>query len=130
MTCVAVGLDREPQACEPSLRAFGPVPQLLKNVQVGDTNAALNAASVLAAIGAAEKKLGQGGRNLVRESGTDIGRRASIPCASVGTACSSTSCDAVGRKSGSPACVGASPKEHPGLLCRVAAIALAAGETL
>jgi phosphoglucosamine mutase len=54
-----------------AFRAFEPVPQLLKNVRVGDANAALNAASVLAAIAAAEKKLGQGGRILVRKSGTE-----------------------------------------------------------
>jgi phosphoglucosamine mutase len=51
--------------------AFQPVPQLLKNVRVGDATAALNAASVVAAIAAAEKDLGQGGRILVRKSGTE-----------------------------------------------------------
>ena len=51
--------------------AFQPVPQLLKNVRVGDANAALNAASVMAAIAAAEKDLGQSGRILVRKSGTE-----------------------------------------------------------
>jgi phosphoglucosamine mutase len=54
-----------------TLRAFEPVPQLLKNVRVGDANAALNAASVVAAIAAAEKELGTGGRILVRKSGTE-----------------------------------------------------------
>jgi phosphoglucosamine mutase len=51
--------------------AFQPVPQLLKNVRVGDANAALNASSVVAAIAAAEQDLGQGGRILVRKSGTE-----------------------------------------------------------
>ena len=47
------------------------MPQLLKNVRVGDATAALNAASVVAAIAAAEQDLGQGGRMLVRKSGTE-----------------------------------------------------------
>ena len=47
------------------------MPQLLKNVRVSDANAALNAASVAAAIAAAEKDLGQRGRILVRKSGTE-----------------------------------------------------------
>jgi phosphoglucosamine mutase len=47
------------------------VPQLLKNVRVGDATAVLNAASVVAAIAEAEQKLGQAGRVLVRKSGTE-----------------------------------------------------------
>jgi len=54
-----------------AFRAFEPVPQLLKNVRVGDATAALNAAAVVAAIAAAEKELGKGGRVLVRKSGTE-----------------------------------------------------------
>lgn len=54
-----------------TFRAFEPVPQLLKNVKVGDANAALNAAAVVKAIAAAEKRLGKGGRILVRKSGTE-----------------------------------------------------------
>jgi phosphoglucosamine mutase len=54
-----------------TFRAFAPVPQLLKNVRVGDAAAALKAASVVAAIAAAERKLGQAGRVLVRKSGTE-----------------------------------------------------------
>jgi phosphoglucosamine mutase len=54
-----------------TFRAFEPVPQLLKNVRVGDANAALNAQAVVAAIAAAEKELGKGGRILVRKSGTE-----------------------------------------------------------
>jgi len=54
-----------------AFHAFDPVPQLLKNVRVGDANAALNAQSVIAAIAAAEKELGAGGRILVRKSGTE-----------------------------------------------------------
>ncbi len=54
-----------------TFRAFHPVPQLLKNVRVGDAGAALAAASVVSAISAAEKKLGKGGRVLVRKSGTE-----------------------------------------------------------
>jgi phosphoglucosamine mutase len=51
--------------------AFQPVPQLLKNVRVVDANAAMNAVSVVEAIAAGEKELGQGGRILVRKSGTE-----------------------------------------------------------
>ena len=51
--------------------AFRPVLQLFKNVRVSDATAALNAASVVAAIAAAEQDLGQGGRVLVRKSGTE-----------------------------------------------------------
>ncbi len=54
-----------------TFRAFEPVPQLLKNVKVGDANAALNATAVVKAIAAAEKRLGKGGRILVRKSGTE-----------------------------------------------------------
>jgi phosphoglucosamine mutase len=52
-------------------RAFTPVPQLLKNVRVGDATAALQTQAVVSAIAAAEKKLGKGGRVLVRKSGTE-----------------------------------------------------------
>jgi len=54
-----------------AFRAFDPVPQLLKNVRVKDASAALNATSVVAAIAAAEKRLGKSGRILVRKSGTE-----------------------------------------------------------
>jgi len=54
-----------------TFRAFKPVPQLLKNVRVGNAQVALDAASVLSAIASAEKKLGKGGRVLVRKSGTE-----------------------------------------------------------
>jgi phosphoglucosamine mutase len=54
-----------------TFRAFEPVPQLLKNVRVGDANAAMAAASVMKAIAAAEAQLGKGGRILVRKSGTE-----------------------------------------------------------
>jgi phosphoglucosamine mutase len=54
-----------------TFQAFKPVPQLLKNVRVGDASAALNAASVLSAIASAEEKLGKAGRVLVRKSGTE-----------------------------------------------------------
>jgi phosphoglucosamine mutase len=54
-----------------TFRAFQPVPQLLKNVRVGDAAAALQAKSVVSAIAAAEEKLGKGGRVLVRKSGTE-----------------------------------------------------------
>jgi len=47
------------------------VPQLLKNVRVGDANAALAAHSVAQAIAAAEAQLGTAGRILVRKSGTE-----------------------------------------------------------
>src|SRR5260370_1451176 len=61
--------SRKP-ASEP-FRAFEPVPQLLKNVRVGDATAALEAQAVVAAIAAGEKKLGKSGRLLVRKSGTE-----------------------------------------------------------
>src|SRR5882757_6631191 len=54
-----------------TFRAFEPVPQLLKNVRVGDANAALAARSVTQAIAAAEAQLGTAGRILVRKSGTE-----------------------------------------------------------
>src|SRR6185369_4779156 len=54
-----------------TFRAFEPVPQLLKNVRVRDATAALEAQAVVAAIAAGEKKLGKGGRILVRKSGTE-----------------------------------------------------------
>jgi len=54
-----------------TFRAFEPVPQLLKNVRVGNATAALEAKAVIAAIAAGEKKLGKGGRILVRKSGTE-----------------------------------------------------------
>jgi len=67
----AGGADQERQPASETFRAFEPVPQLLKNVKVGDANAALNAAAVIKAIAAAEKRLGKGGRILVRKSGTE-----------------------------------------------------------
>jgi phosphoglucosamine mutase len=54
-----------------TFRAFEPVPQLLKNVRVGDANAAMAAAPVMKAIAAAEARLGKSGRILVRKSGTE-----------------------------------------------------------
>jgi phosphoglucosamine mutase len=54
-----------------TFRAFEPVPQLLKNVRVGDATAALEAKAVIAAIAAGEKELGKSGRILVRKSGTE-----------------------------------------------------------
>ena len=47
------------------------MPQLLKNVRVSDATAALNTASVVAAIAAAEQDLGQGGRVLIVQVGTE-----------------------------------------------------------
>jgi phosphoglucosamine mutase len=54
-----------------TFRAFEPVPQLLKNVRVGDANAALATHAVTQAIAAAEMRLGTAGRILVRKSGTE-----------------------------------------------------------
>jgi phosphoglucosamine mutase len=54
-----------------TFRAFQPVPQLLKNVRVGDATAALQTKAVISAIAAGEKKLGKAGRVLVRKSGTE-----------------------------------------------------------
>ena len=51
--------------------AFEPVPQLLKNVRIGDAAAALGDAAVLQAVAAAEARLGKAGRILVRKSGTE-----------------------------------------------------------
>jgi phosphoglucosamine mutase len=64
-------LVRSGKPASRTFRAFEPVPQLLKNVRVSDANTALNAAAVVAAIAAAEKRLGKGGRVLVRKSGTE-----------------------------------------------------------
>jgi len=64
-------LVRSGKPASETFRAFEPVPQLLKNVRVSDANEALNAAAVIAAIAAAEKTLGKGGRVLVRKSGTE-----------------------------------------------------------
>jgi phosphoglucosamine mutase len=52
---------------------FEPVPQLLKNVRYekGNGKQPLEAATVKAAIAAAEKRLGQDGRLLIRKSGTE-----------------------------------------------------------
>ena len=46
-------------------------PQLLKNVQVADKKEALEDPDVIDAIGKATKELGDEGRILVRESGTE-----------------------------------------------------------
>ena len=46
-------------------------PQVLKNIRVSDKPAARNDADVCAAVEKAEKKLGNSGRILVRESGTE-----------------------------------------------------------
>lgn len=54
-----------------AFRAFEPVPQLLRNVRVGDARAALADEAVTHAIAAAEKRLGKTGRILVRKSGTE-----------------------------------------------------------
>ena len=64
-------LVRSGKPASETFRAFEPVPQLLKNVRVNDATEALNAAAVVAAIAAAEKTLGKGGRVLVRKSGTE-----------------------------------------------------------
>ncbi len=64
-------LVRSGKPASQTFRAFEPVPQLLKNVRVSDASAALTAAAVVAAIAAAEKRLGKGGRILVRKSGTE-----------------------------------------------------------
>ncbi len=64
-------LLRSGRPASETFRAFEPVPQFLKNVRVGDAAEALNAAAVVAAIAAAEKTLGKGGRVLVRKSGTE-----------------------------------------------------------
>ena len=55
-----------------TFRAFEPVPQLLKNVRVrGDAKTVLKSSALVSAIAAAEEQLGQGGRVLVRKSGTE-----------------------------------------------------------
>ena len=46
-------------------------PQVLVNVKVGDKDGALSDADVAKAVKSAEKKLGSGGRILVRASGTE-----------------------------------------------------------
>jgi phosphoglucosamine mutase len=55
-----------------TFRAFEPVPQLLKNVRIrGDVKTALKSSALMSAIAAGEGQLGQGGRVLVRKSGTE-----------------------------------------------------------
>jgi phosphoglucosamine mutase len=54
-----------------TFHCFEPVPQLLKNVRVGDASAALAEKAVSQAIAAAEARLGKSGRILVRKSGTE-----------------------------------------------------------
>ena len=49
---------------------FEPLPQILKNVRY-KAGKPMESASVITAIASAEKKLGQGGRLLVRPSGTE-----------------------------------------------------------
>jgi phosphoglucosamine mutase len=64
-------MRRTGQRASEAFHAFEPVPQLLKNVRVGDANSALAAASVAKAIKAGEARLGKAGRILVRKSGTE-----------------------------------------------------------
>lgn len=54
-----------------TFHVFEPVPQLLKNVRVADADRALVAPPVVEAIAAAERRLGNNGRVLVRKSGTE-----------------------------------------------------------
>jgi phosphoglucosamine mutase len=54
-----------------TFRAFEPVPQLLKNVRVGDATAALASDEVMRTIAEGEARLGKSGRILVRKSGTE-----------------------------------------------------------
>ncbi len=53
------------------LNVFKPAPQLLQNVRVAKGKAPLETESVKAAIAAAEEKMGEAGRLLVRASGTE-----------------------------------------------------------
>ncbi|MGD9885940.1 MAG: phosphoglucosamine mutase [Reyranella sp.] len=64
-------MRRKGQRASEAFHAFEPVPQLLKNVRVGDATSALAAASVAKAIAAGEARLGKAGRILVRKSGTE-----------------------------------------------------------
>ena len=64
-------MRRKGERASDAFHAFEPVPQLLKNVRVGDASSALAAASVAKAIAAAEARLGKAGRILVRKSGTE-----------------------------------------------------------
>lgn len=64
-------MRRKGQRASEAFHAFEPVPQLLKNVRVGDASSAMAAASVARAIEAAEARLGKAGRILVRKSGTE-----------------------------------------------------------
>jgi phosphoglucosamine mutase len=59
------------QPASRTFRAFEPVPQLLENVRVGDAGVAMSSAAVASAIADAERRLGAGGRVLVRKSGTE-----------------------------------------------------------
>jgi phosphoglucosamine mutase len=51
-------------------RLFTPVPQLLRNVRYGDGQP-LETAAVRQAVAAAETRLGQAGRLVIRQSGTE-----------------------------------------------------------
>ena len=53
------------------MNVFKPAPQLLQNVRVEKGKAPLETESVKAAIAAAEEKMGDAGRLLVRASGTE-----------------------------------------------------------
>ena len=52
-------------------RSFDPVPQMLENLRFSPDKAPLEAESVKAAIAEAEARLGQAGRILIRQSGTE-----------------------------------------------------------
>ena len=68
---VLAALIKSGRPASETFRAFEPVPQLLKNVRVGDANAALDAARCGRRSPPPRRDLGQGGRILVRKSGTE-----------------------------------------------------------
>ncbi len=68
MLAVLVGSDRPASSV---MQVFDPLPQLLRNVRVGDAAALLQDPGVKAAIADGEADLGKSGRLLIRKSGTE-----------------------------------------------------------
>ncbi|HZS82318.1 MAG TPA: phosphoglucosamine mutase [Stellaceae bacterium] len=68
---ILAALVERGESASRACRVFAPVPQLLKNVRFGNGAAPLEHSSVKKAVAAAEKRLGGGGRLLIRKSGTE-----------------------------------------------------------
>ncbi len=70
LQCLAVLVETVEPASQ-AMRVFEPLPQSLKNVRVADDVSPLDADQVKGAIADGESRLGDGGRVLVRKSGTE-----------------------------------------------------------